>query len=279
VRARHVPIRIEGDALHAGCRTAITLDRHDGPITFVQDSRVATLDSLSATRTDSGVTLVDGSGLGIDLAEHLLAAIAGLGIRSGLLVTIEGPEVPILDGGSLRLADALRKLEIPATPPTLSVARSARFQVGNAEFEFDRAAGIDVAVEVSFDHPAIGMQRARWNGDPADFVDNIAPCRTFGFTRDAEMLEKAGRATLVRREHSGGTSVIVFTDRGLLDPLIAPAANEIAGHKLLDLIGDLALYGGPPEGRIVARRPGHTATHAVVKQALAEGVLVRLSAP
>jgi UDP-3-O-acyl-N-acetylglucosamine deacetylase len=87
------------------------------------------------------------------------------------------------------------------------------------------------------------------------------------------MLRNAGRAKLVSKRGSASGSVLIFTDRGLLDPAVAPAPGEIGGHKLLDLVGDLTLYAGPPEGRTIARRPGHTATHAVVRRALAEGVL------
>jgi UDP-3-O-[3-hydroxymyristoyl] N-acetylglucosamine deacetylase len=279
VQAHRVAIRLEGDALHAGCPTAVTLARHDGPITFAQDGRVATLDTLVAARTDWGLELTDGMGLRIDLTEHLLGAIGGLGIRHGLMATVEGPEIPLLDGGARRAAEALRALGIAPSPPTLSVERSACLRAGEAEYEFQKADGIGLEVDVSFDHPAIGVQRAHWNGDPTDFVDAVAACRTFGFTRDAEVFEKAGRAKLVRDGRSLGAAVIVFTDRGLFDPRIAPGKNEIAGHKLLDLIGDLALYGGPPKGRIVARRPGHTATHAVVQKALADGVLCRVRAP
>jgi UDP-3-O-[3-hydroxymyristoyl] N-acetylglucosamine deacetylase len=278
VRARHVPIRLAGDALHSGCPAAVTLARRDGPITFVQDGRIATLDRLHVARTDRGLELADGSGVSIDLAEHLLGAIGGLGIRSDLIVTVEGAEIPLLDGGAGQMTEALRKLQIPPSPPGLLVARTARLRAGDADYEFEEADGIGVAVDVSFDHPAIGAQQANWNGDPAAFAHVIAPCRTFGFARDAEMFEKAGRAKLVRDGRSLDGAVIVFTERGLLDPRMAPAKGEIAGHKLLDLIGDLALYGGPPIGRIVAHRPGHTATHAVVQQALAQGILRRVSA-
>jgi UDP-3-O-[3-hydroxymyristoyl] N-acetylglucosamine deacetylase len=270
----HEPIRLEGDALHAGCRTAVTLARFDGPVTLAQRDRSATLDGLVAARTQWGLELVDGAGISIDLAEHLLGAIGGLGIRRGVLVEVEGPEIPILDGGSRSLAEALQKLEIAPSPPALLVAQAAHLRAGDSEYDFEPAGGITLQVDVSFDHPAIGAQRAIWDGDPTDFVDRIAPCRTFGFARDADMLAKIGRAKLFRNGRSAGGAVVVFTDRGLLDPDVVPATNEIAGHKLLDLIGDLTLYGGPPEGRVVARRPGHTATHTVIKKALAEGIVV-----
>jgi UDP-3-O-[3-hydroxymyristoyl] N-acetylglucosamine deacetylase len=274
VQARQAAIRLAGDALHAGCQTAVTLARHDGPITFVQGDRAATLDSLVATRTNWGLELADGAGVRIDLTEHLLAALGGLGIRSGVLVTVDGPEIPILDGGSRHIAEALQQLGMASSPPGLFVARFGRFTVGDSEYEFEPAGGVALEVDVSFDHPAIGAQRAAWNGDPTDFVERIAPCRTFGFARDAEMLDRAGRAKLLQHGRSPGGPVIVFTDHGLLDPAVRPTPGEIAGHKLLDLIGDFALYGGPPEGRIVAHRPGHTATHTVVKRALADGALV-----
>jgi UDP-3-O-[3-hydroxymyristoyl] N-acetylglucosamine deacetylase len=275
VASARSPIRLEGHALHAGCRTAVRFAEHDGPITFVQGDRRAPLGSLSVARTDWGLELSDGQGLTIDLAEHLLAALGGLGIHRGVMVTVDGPEVPILDGGARRMTEALRKLEVAGSPPGLCVRRSARFGLGSAEYVFEPATGVTVEADVSFDHPAIGRQRTLWNGDPERFARDIAPCRTFGFTRDERALRDAGRAKLVRDGEGAGVAVLVFTDRGLLDPAAAPSPNEIVGHKLLDLIGDLTLYGGPPEGRVFARQPGHTATHAVVRQALSQGVLAR----
>jgi UDP-3-O-acyl-N-acetylglucosamine deacetylase len=69
--------------------------------------------------------------------------------------------------------------------------------------------------------------------------------------------------------------VLIFTDTGVLPGVRPPEPNEVARHKLLDLVGDLALFGGPPRGRIVAERPGHAATQEIAREALARGILAR----
>ena len=92
-------VRLSGYALHAGVITALELTRHDGPITFARGSQRAALSSLRVARTDFGVALSDDHGFEIDLVEHFLAAIGGLGIGDGILATLDGPELPILDGG------------------------------------------------------------------------------------------------------------------------------------------------------------------------------------
>jgi UDP-3-O-[3-hydroxymyristoyl] N-acetylglucosamine deacetylase len=277
------PIRLEGYALHAGIETAVTLARQDGPITFGRGSERAALESLHVVRTDHGVTVSDGRGLEIDLVEHLLAALGGLGIRQGVLAVVEGPELPLLDGGARAFAQALAHLEIAPAPPRLIVERSGLLRDGASEYEFETGASIDVAVEVCFDHPAIGRQRARWRGDRDSFVDDVGKARTFGFRAEAPSLLAAGRARLSTKSSDRRASdalahaVLVFDAAA---PVIArgsrpPAENEVAKHKLLDLIGDFAFYGGPPEGRVFAARPGHTASHRIIREALSAGLLSR----
>lgn len=247
----------------------MTLERRTGPLAFAQGKGEVSLDTLAIARTDHGVTL-EGEGVRIDLVEHLLAAIAALGIARDLRVNVDGPELPLLDGGAAIFFDALRSLEIPPTPRGLVVEKAATLRFGASTYRFEPSAGTHLEVEIAFDHPVVGMQKASWDGDPADFRETIAPCRTFGFLRDAEALRKSGRARGVDPRR-----VVVLTDDGILDASAPLLPNEAAGHKLLDLIGDLALYGGPPRGRITTCRPGHEATHAVVREALALGVLAR----
>jgi UDP-3-O-[3-hydroxymyristoyl] N-acetylglucosamine deacetylase len=117
--------------------------------------------------------------------------------------------------------------------------------------------------------PPVGRQAARWDGDPDDFRARIAPARTFGWAHEAEALRSAGRAAAVDL-----AAVIVFTDDGVVDGCMPPGEDEPARHKLLDVIGDMTLYGGPPVGVVECFAPGHTANHAVFAEARATGILV-----
>ena len=224
--------------------------------------------ALSVARADQGVTLTDGANLRVDLVEHLLAAFGGLGVRRGALVLVEGPEVPLLDGGARHFTDAIIRAELPRAEPEFAVTRAAEIRVGESTYRFAPGSAVAIDVEVAFDHPAIGVDRASWEGDADDFLRRIAPARTFGFARDAEGLRARGRAIGLDLE-----AVIVFTGRGVLAGCRPPEPNEIARHKLLDLVGDWACYGGPPLGRVRALRPGHARTHEAVRRALDEGIV------
>jgi UDP-3-O-[3-hydroxymyristoyl] N-acetylglucosamine deacetylase len=273
-------IRLEGYALHAGVKAAVQLAKHDGPVALCRGRARARLDELHVTGTDGAVKVADGQGLELELVEHFLAAVGGLSIREGVAATVDGPEFPLLDGGSRELADGLCALGLTARPPSLYVARSEVMTFGASSYAFEVGHGVELSVEVDFAHPAVGAQRASWGGNAADFRERIAGARTFGFSADAADLRARGRAGLfwtlepaaqvaVRR------GVVAYGAAGVMPGTAPPDQDEAARHKLLDLIGDLALYGGPPSGRILARYPGHTATHHIVRQALRVGLLCR----
>ena len=277
-------IRLEGYALHRGVVTAVTLTRCDGPIAFEQSGRHAPLSRLAVQRSDAGVTVSDGQGLEIDLVEHLLAALGGLGIRGGVTAAVEGAELPILDGGASAFADALLALEIPMLPPQaaeLVVSKPGRVSAGASSYDFEVADETSLSIEAVFDHPSLGAVRASWDGSARDFLESIAPARTFGFQADAQDLWRRGRASLAGRSDDARAmeaflrAVIVFGEVGhvAVAGQAPPSASEIGRHKLLDLIGDFALYGGPARGRVHARRPGHTASHRIIREALALGIL------
>ena len=242
---------------------------------------------MRATRTDFGVRIEGGPGLAIDLVEHLLAALGGLGIHEGVSIEVEGPELPILDGGAVAFADALRRLEAPRVSPSaarLYVARAGVLEHRGSRYRFTPGDGVELEVETVFDVPGIGAQRARWGGDAASFLEEIAPARTFGFVGDGAAMWSAGRAMLAfaaREDREAARAlaraVLLFDEMGR--PVTAqvgarePQENEVARHKLLDLVGDFALYGGPPRGSVFASRPGHTATHAIISEGLGLGLL------
>jgi len=147
------------------------------------------------------------------------------------------------------------------------VARPGTFEHRRSRYRFTPGPAPVVRVEVDFPAP-VGRQRAAWDGDPDDFAARIAPARTFGWAHELAALRAAGRAAEVDLG-----SVLVFDGGGVLAGCRPPGAEEPARHKLLDLVGDLALHGGPPLGVVEAFAPGHAATHAVARRALAEGVL------
>jgi UDP-3-O-[3-hydroxymyristoyl] N-acetylglucosamine deacetylase len=271
-------VRLCGPALHAGVVTSVELSSHDGPLTFQQGEVRVALADARVVRADHGVTIAHASGLRIDLVEHLLAALGGLSRTSGVLVRVEGPELPLLDGGALRYSEALLELAPSACAVArhLTVTRRESLHFEDSAYHFAPRRAVALRVRVAFEHAAIGRQEAAWDGSPDRFLRDIARARTFGFRADVEALWARGRAGLAATAEGVAAlagSVLVFGDPA--DPRAPPSAqpHEIARHKLLDLIGDLTLYGGPPHGSVIAERPGHRATHDIVPRALASGLL------
>lgn len=273
-------VRLEGYALHAGIMTAVTLMKRPGPITLEQGSRRTLLRDLIVGRTDGGVTVRDEGGLEVDLVEHLLSALGGLAIRQGVGIVVEGPEMPILDGGARQFADALIALDLPADPPELIVKRQGEIAWGASAYRFDVGRFAEVIVETSFEPRGIGAEEARWDGTARAFLADIAEARTFGFQSDQVAYFERQRALLAKRTDDPAAvrafteAVVVFDHDGRpLAGSAPPRALEVPRHKLLDLIGDFALYGGPPRGVVSARLPGHAASHRIIREALSLGLL------
>ena len=263
-------LAVSGRGLHSGALCSVRLGRSAGPVRFATRHGVYPLASCRLLRTDQGVQLGLGEHARIDLVEHLLAALGGLGIFEGLVLEVSGPELPLLDGGARAWCFALRALGLTPSAPALEVARSVSLAVGQSQYWFWPAPSPSVEVEIDFAAPGIGQQAARWDGSASAFEATIAPARTFGFAADAARLKSAGRAA-----HVDQRAVIVLDERGYpLSQGTHVAPGELARHKLLDLIGDLYLYGGPSRGGLRARLPGHAATHGAVREALRLGGLL-----
>lgn len=263
-------VRLEGRGLHGGRAASVTLALADGPTTIAADGAVVPLHVASVVRLDHGVALTLGpSGPTIDLVEHLLSAMGALGAFEGLAIAVDGGEMPLLDGGAAEYLAALRSLAPPPRPtrPRRVVAPFA-VEVGASRYELAPGDARRVEIEVAFAHVSIGKHSVTWSGDVDDYAARIAPARTFGFARDHAALVAAGRARGVDLAR-----VVVFDDDGPLAPCRPVARDEPARHKLLDLIGDCALFGGPFLGCVRAVRPGHRATFEALSAATAAGAL------
>jgi UDP-3-O-[3-hydroxymyristoyl] N-acetylglucosamine deacetylase len=260
-------IGFRATGLHSGQPCSVTLLKRPGPFALGGARRQYTRDELRLVRADSGVSVASDDGFSVDLVEHLFAACAGLGVQRDVAVVVEGPEVPLLDGGAEDLARALTALGVGPNAPELVIARAAEVVVGESRYWFEPAAVTSVSVHVEF--APLGAESADWSGSPAAFLTEIAAARTFGFRSQAAELRARGRAAFVNPR-----SVIVLEDDGsVLPPGLPPRRDELGRHKLLDLLGDLYLYGGPPRGRIDATRPGHRNNHLALREGLAAGLL------
>ena len=198
-----------------------------------------------------------------------MAALAGLGLHDGVAITLEGDEMPLADGGARLFVDALLSLDVVPSRSRLLVVRAGELTHGGSRMSFAKADDVRVRVAIDFADPRLAADAA-WDGSRADFIGRIASARTFGFAHEIDELARRGLASHVAKE-----SVVVVTDDGILCAGEPFTSDEPARHKLLDLLGDLFVWGGPPIGHVRASIPGHAATHALVREALAQGILAR----
>jgi UDP-3-O-[3-hydroxymyristoyl] N-acetylglucosamine deacetylase len=261
---------LEGVGLHSGKPCAVTFARSQGPVVLCAAHSALPVRELVVRRADHGVEVRGGeSGFVIDSVEHLFGALGGLGIRRGVAVAVEGGEIPLLDGGAVALSSALRAVGATADATRIVITRTDEIRVLESTYAFSPSDSTSVGVVVDFDAAQIGIQMATWDGTAEAFVRDIAWARTFGFRRDGAALVAAGRAQGVDPK-----VVMVLGDDGSVEPPGLPARpGEFARHKLLDLIGDTYLFGGPPRGTLHVTRPGHAATHRALGLALERGIL------
>jgi UDP-3-O-[3-hydroxymyristoyl] N-acetylglucosamine deacetylase len=270
-------IVVDGVGLHSGSSARVILRAQGdstGPVRLRSGGVEARIDELVVAGS-ARATTVEGPGGAprVGTVEHAFAALAGLWVHGGLTLEVDGPELPLLDGGSSAWCVALQELGVAHPPraprplPRLRVARAASFDVGPSRFEFAPADGVEVRVRLELDDPRLAPDAA-WSGDAADFIDRIAPARTFALAHEVDELIRRGLA-----RHVDPASVVVIAADAILHAGRPFSADEPARHKLLDLLGDLYLYGGPPLGRISAFRPGHAVNARAAQRALAEGIL------
>lgn len=262
--------RIEGPGLHTGAHGAVTFKRREGPAALCIGGVEASISELrvEGSLRSTSVTHPRGGGR-FATTEHLFAALGGMGIHAGVAVVVEGDEAPLADGGARLYARALRELGVAPSAPPLRVVTGGALDVGASRYELEPGASVELEVLVDFDDARLAT-RASWRGGVEDFYERIAAARTFGFEHEIDELLARGLAS-----HVTPTSVVVVGKDRVFSAGAAFAADEPVRHKLLDLIGDLYLYGGPPRGLVRASRPGHAATHEAMRRALAEGLVVR----
>jgi UDP-3-O-[3-hydroxymyristoyl] N-acetylglucosamine deacetylase len=226
----------------------------------------ATADAVSTTKNCT--TLTNAAGVEIATVEHLLSACAGLGIDN-LIVEVDGPEVPILDGSSAPFVQVLMNAGLKAQNAVQRVIRilepiEVRLGAKSAAFlpaeDFD---GLDLDVTIRFADPAIGVQRRRVQLTQESFLTDIAHARTFGFLADAELMRAAG----LGRGASMANTLVVDAGK-VVNPEGLRFDDEFVRHKLLDAVGDLALVGAPICGRFVADQPGHALNARLVRALL-----------
>ncbi len=270
------PAVCAGIGLHTGARAKLVLKpgEPDSGIVFVRtditdrDNRVVAC-GLNVATTQLGTTLTNDAGVSVSTVEHLMAACAGVGLDN-LIVEIDGPEIPIMDGSSalycrLLLQSGLSRQARPRR--RIRVLKPVEVRDGDkyARLSPARRKGdpMDLRVRIDFDNAAIGEQTYAFRLTPGAFVEHLAFARTFGFARDVEKLQSMGLAR-------GGSldNAVVLDGENVLNPEGLRSADEFVRHKMLDAIGDLFLAGGFIEGAFDGDQPGHALNNRLVRALL-----------
>jgi UDP-3-O-[3-hydroxymyristoyl] N-acetylglucosamine deacetylase/3-hydroxyacyl-[acyl-carrier-protein] dehydratase len=197
----------------------------------------------------------------VDTVEHVLAAVAALELDD-LVISLDGPEPPIMDGSAGPFLDALRGAGIREQPGSVQVARltaPVRLEDGESVYEATPSDHLELDVTIEFPHPVIGRQQFAGRVTAESFERELAWARTFGFVREVEPLRAAG---LIKGAST--QNAVVLDDQGVVENSLR-SPDEFVRHKMMDCVGDLALVGARLRARIVAHKPSHRGTVSLVR--------------
>ncbi len=214
-----------------------------------------------------GTTLTNQAGVSVAVVEHLLAACAGLGIDN-LIIEIDAPEVPIMDGSSALYCDLMLSagLERQAAPRRrIRILEEVVIEEGRKRASLSPSADnyLTLRARIEFENKAIGVQQIALRLVPGVFARDLAFARTFGFAEDVEKLKAMGLA----RGGSLDNAVVLDGDK-IMNPEGLRVGDEFVRHKVLDAVGDLMLAGAPIAGAYEAVQPGHALNNALVRKLL-----------
>jgi UDP-3-O-[3-hydroxymyristoyl] N-acetylglucosamine deacetylase len=267
-----------GVGLHSGQRVELTL-RPAPPDTGIVFRRIDLPEPVEIAVTATAVTdtrlasTISNGGVKVHTIEHLMSAAAGLGLDN-LCVDITAEEVPILDGSSASFVYLLQSAGIvmqPAPKRFIRVTQPVEVREGEGRSlkwaRLDPYHGYKLSFEIEFDHPAVTStgQRVEFDLGSGQYAREIARARTFGFTRDVEMMRSNGLAM-----GGGLDNAIVMDDVKVLNAGGLRYRDEFVKHKILDAIGDLYIVGKPLLAAYSAFRSGHALNNQLLRALLAQ---------
>ena len=269
-----------GVGLHTGAPARMTLRPASAEFgIWFRRTDIRDRDNLIAARWDSVVSselctrISNEAGVSVSTIEHVMAAIAGCGL-SNVIIDIDGPEVPILDGSAAPFVDGIlaRGLRAQAAPiRAIRLEDSVEVRNGPAYARLDPADTLEIAFEIDFDDAAIGSQKKHLVMSNGAFVHELSDSRTFCRSADVERMQSRGLAR-------GGSleNAVVVDGARVLTPGGLRHSDEAVRHKMLDALGDLSLAGAPILARYSGHRAGHAMTHALLKALFARPMAFRM---
>jgi UDP-3-O-[3-hydroxymyristoyl] N-acetylglucosamine deacetylase len=265
------PASLSGAGVHSGKPVKLTV-RPAGPgegVTFVRTDLAgaaipASALAVSTTMMGTNLTRDDVS---VATVEHFLAACAGVGVDN-VVADLDGPELPIVDGSSRPFVELLLRaglVDQGAPRRVLKILKAVEVRDGAKFARVSPGEGFEIRVAIDYPSKPIGRQTIRFTMRPGAFERDIAWARTFGFKKDAEALYAQGKALGASMDNT-----IVIDGDVVLNAGGVQSPDEFVRHKLLDVIGDLFLAGGPIEGLYEGEQPGHALNNRLLRALLAD---------
>lgn len=262
-------IKISGIGLHTGANVNLVLEPAPSNTGYIfirtdLDNFEVPASAEYISHCSYATTLLR-KGVVLSTCEHLLSALLGTGIDN-CFIKLDNIEIPILDGSSRDFVDLIESAGFKkqnAPRRYFQVKKRVKFERNNRKISVEPSDKFEIECLIDFTHPFINHQKFNFILDNGSFSKEIASARTFGFTAEIEALRKA---KLVR----GGSldNAIVLTKKGMLNKNPLRFKDEFVRHKILDIIGDLALLGMPMLGKVIAERSGHSIHAGLVSKLL-----------
>ena len=265
---------LSGAGVHSGkpARLTVRPAEEGAGVRFVRTDvtdRDAVIPALvtKVTTTELGTNMSNEAGVSVATVEHFLAACSGLGVDN-IIAELDGPELPILDGSSRPFVDLLKQAGLKqqgAPRRMLKILKPVEVRHGAKFVRLSPGKGFEMRVIIDFPTKAIGRQEIRFVMAPGAFARDVAWARTFGFVHQAERLHAMGKGLGASMDNT-----IVVEGDAILNPGGLQADDEFVRHKLLDVIGDLFLAGGPIEGLYEGEQPGHALNNQLLRAVFAD---------
>ncbi len=266
-------VHVTGVGLHSGERVSLTMHPADVDtgIRFRrtdlegEQGEIIPLSPMLINDTRLSSTIVTESGVRVGTIEHIMSALSAMGIDN-VLIELNAPEIPIMDGSSLPFIYLLQDagiLDQAAEKKFIRIKKPIVVEDPNKRVAFLPYDGFKVTLTIDFDHPVFNRSNQTYSIDfaGASYLEEIARARTFGFMQEVELM----------RSHNLGlggnlTNAIVIDDFDVLNPEGLRYPDEFVRHKILDAIGDLYIAGHPNIGAFEGLKSGHAINNALLRK-------------
>lgn len=274
-------IKCDGIGLHSGSKVSLKIKPSAAQYgIWFRRTDINTKDNmiaahyLNVSESELCTTLSNESGVTISTVEHLMAAFAGCGIQNAL-VEVDGPEIPIMDGSSdwfVRKIISAGTKQLIEPLRVIHVKKEISVKTDNSFASITPFSELSISFEIDFEDEAIGYQKKSLNMANGSFVKELCNSRTFCRNSDVEAMKKNGLAL-------GGSldNAIVVSGEKVLNPEGFRYTDECVRHKMLDVLGDLALAGVPIIGAFKGSKSGHSLTNKLLRKLFSDSSAFEMS--